>query len=113
MGSDYQTHDGTIKSNETASPGWIAYCCDAWDLPDNTAGRVGWYRVYQMTDERMTDAMRAAGREHCAQSRAAEQAIEEAEYERQLAAIMANPADDDGRCPRCGTYCCGDCVDAT
>ena len=101
MASDFLSHDGTIQSN-AARMGYVSFRCDAWSLPDNTAGGTGWHNVYQMRDELMTLEMQTAGREHNAARRAAESL----EKELQLAAAETTSY---GPCPRCGTYCCGDC----
>ena len=104
MTSDYTSHDGTVKSNP-ARPGYVSYLCSAWGLPDNTVGKTGWYNVYLLQDERMTSAMKSAGREHNAAAREAA-ALEE---KLQAAAGTTGRHSSYGLCPKCGTYCCGDC----
>lgn len=77
------THDGTVKTDELCSPGYVSFRCDAWGLDDNTQGKVGWHVMYrplnsQYTDPaEVTDAMRLAVEEHYAEREAAERRQED------------------------------------
>lgn len=69
--SDFVSHDGTVKTNETFSPGYVWFRCDAWGLPDNTTGKVGWHVIYRplvplYAPAGVTDEMRAATEKHYA-----------------------------------------------
>jgi rubrerythrin len=119
----YETHDSTIRTDEICSPGNMWFRCDAWGLPDNTPGQIGWHGVYRVLDdghrghEHVTDAMRTAAREHYAEQERieaehevrrekAQEAADEAALAREAAEIKSGRPQP---CPKCGTYCLGDC----
>jgi len=105
------THDGTISSDGDT----YSYRCDRWQAPDNTQGRCGWHVVYRPLaagykgHEDLTPEMLAATREHdvemYARAEARRVATEAAVVER----IRHPQPEPEGLCPRCGTYCYGDC----
>lgn len=107
MTNNFTSHDGTIKSNP-AQAGYVFFRSEDWDLPDNTQGKIGWYGVYHMQDDRLTDAMRTAGCDHNAARYEKDRAESAKAEERQHAADMT-PVGPNAPCPKCHTYCCDSC----
>ncbi|MFA5379260.1 MAG: hypothetical protein WC455_26125 [Dehalococcoidia bacterium] len=116
---DKMTHDGRIMTSELTSPGYVWYRCDAYGLPDNTMGKIGYHAVYRplckpdyIGTEVVTDQMMIDTREHYNICEAEREAESKARFERDLEAIR-NPsapyAIDKHLCPHCGTVCYGDC----
>lgn len=69
---EFETHDGTIKTDETC-PGYVWMRCDRWSLPDNTQGQIGWHVFYRplaghvyIGNELVTGRVAEAIREHYA-----------------------------------------------
>ena len=101
--ADFKSPDLGISTNELCSPGYVAFDCARWDLPDNTTGKTGKHVVYRPLavgfgyrgQEHVTDAMRTAVRAHYAAELAAEKAAEDAksaELRGALSVLEAVPA---------------------
>ena len=64
------THNGTVRTDEVFSPGYVWLRCDAWGLPDNTYSKTGWHIEYRPLNTMYTpagtlpDAALTAIREH-------------------------------------------------
>lgn len=76
----FESHDGTIRTDET-DPGFVWARCDRWGLPDNTQGQIGWHVFYRplagsmyIGNELVTPALAEAIREHYAARDSARQA---------------------------------------
>jgi len=117
------THNDTISS-DTCRPGYVSYDCGTYNLPDNTAGKVGLHHVYRPLcsgyagHEHMTAALRQLAREHmdlCRAAAAEAKAEAEARKLADIKALCAAPVKPErsvaagGLCPRCNDYCYGDC----
>lgn len=78
-----RTHNDTIKS-DSMQDGLLWLKCEAYDLPDNTAGMTGWHVCYPQYDlQKFEASVRAAIREHVNAVYAAET--------RPVAAVAASP----------------------
>lgn len=122
-----KTHNGTIASDETFAPGTIRFSCKAYNLPDNTMGKTGWHCIYRPCNPTYSpdtpENLKTLAREHMAEVEVTEKAEAEAKAEKEHADFMAwaarQPKRDRNKpkgiagvhfpCPRCHTYCCGDC----
>jgi hypothetical protein len=119
---DKMTHDGRIGTDEIMSPGYVWYRCNAYTLPDNTMGKIGYHVIYRplcrdmkekyQGHEVVTDQMMIDAREHYAIIAEKERIAEISRREREIESIKNIPppsAFERMLCPRCGTVCYGDC----
>jgi hypothetical protein len=116
-----ETHNGDIKSDPIGSPDYVWLRCSRYDLPDNTTGAIGYYVAYRPLASDWLDKglpvtaeMRAHVREHLAIIATQQDEARAARESRRAAAIPAEYAREtraraNGLCPRCHTYCYGDC----
>lgn len=97
MASELITHDGTVKTKELSSPGYVWFKCARWGVNDNTTGQIGWHVEYRPLAAgykrgcEITDAMRLAVEEHYAEQQAIEQRAEDerkARFDREHEAAM-------------------------
>jgi len=80
------THNGTVRSDEVVSAGYVWIQCDAWGIPDGTAGKTGWHSCYcQYQLSALPAAAQTAVGEHWDQVAEMEQAESEAREARGIA----------------------------
>jgi len=84
------TPQGDIWTDETFSPGYVWFRCATYDLPDNTAGAIGYHSVYRPLatnqyagHELVTDRMRSDLRVYYAAQEAEQKAMQRAAAERE------------------------------
>jgi len=112
----HATHNNTVHTDDT-QPGYVMFDAAAWNLPDNTDGKVGLHVTYRPLagsmykgNEMVTAAMKQAVREHYDSREMAEEAIRKAEREAVMAKLRAKrEASTMQVCPKCETVCYGDC----
>lgn len=93
----FETHGGTIFTNESTSPGYVWFSCAEYGLPDNTMGKIGFhsrYRPlcdnYQAKEEGLvSDDLKALVSAHYAEERAAEDEARRVRAEREWDKIRA------------------------
>lgn len=113
------THNGSIGTDDIGSDGYVWYRCDVYNLPDNTAGKIGYHVIYRPLcrpdykgTEVVTDQMMDDTREHYRIVRDAAEIERKAQFERDLAEIskpVKQSAMSKVMCPHCATVCYGDC----
>lgn len=109
-----------IKNLDPNGNGYLWLNCDYYNLPDNTAGGIGYHVFYRplcgsqyQGNELLTDAMLADIKEFYATEKAENEAAEKLAMEKRIAAL-SQPAPEKTLhekmlCPHCHTVCYGDC----
>ena len=118
------THNGKVKT-DTLLPGFVWFSCEEYNVPDNTKGQ-GFCCVTrpQSTDstyeghEHLTPQMVIDAKDHQTvidtekekEKQTEKEEIAKVEAERrQKNKVFGQALKQNPPCPKCGTWCCGEC----